>query len=704
MIVKIWPIKADYSGKRGKVGGWEGVKNTQEYIEDDEKVLVTEENLCDVPVLDKSNIYENAFINTEKDFHRVVNYISNEDKTKAKYVTRYLCNGDDVTQDFQWAAERIAVKSNGQANPDTGAMAFHIVQSFPEGLDISDEEVHQCGIELVKRLEKYQAVICSHVHPVVDEDGQVHGKAKHNHILINAFMHPDFYDPEKGGPRKYHDCKETYRQLQIYNDEIAIEHGLPIIQDPDQDRIYTWHETNEKNRNTSWKERVRMDVERCRRVAKNWNEYVRIMKLEGYDIKEKTHITYITPDGNRVRDNTLGQRFTKNSLELNWAVRDHQRERIKKELEDNKDLIVSDFVYHYGQELTVKIPLGSNKKDGQDSYFLPIHKDIKADDEALRSYLKIDQLYDICDETGQPVAAASGLEIIQSIEDLRDEDLMRRREEKRISDQELREKRRRREEEQEEEKRNEYYTDQRFKSSRTGAPYKAGVYDENGRRRTTIELIYVLALVVLNKEEYLWTPTSISPEQENERFFASTNWKVQELVNAIELARKEDLDTPAQLKNRMNIVGADLSRTKKAYDTVSKTKERMEPLAKSIADYKRTKRLAEGVLSLPESTEKREMQKKYSDVIENYKTAKHFLHVYKIVDEAGIDDFDARYEKIQRDLSELEDRRDELSEHYRRLKKLNYSLQLADDPQFLYGPSYPTVEQKENNREKEKSR
>ena len=27
MIVKIWPIKAVYSGEKGKVGGWQGVKN-----------------------------------------------------------------------------------------------------------------------------------------------------------------------------------------------------------------------------------------------------------------------------------------------------------------------------------------------------------------------------------------------------------------------------------------------------------------------------------------------------------------------------------------------------------------------------------------------------------------------------------------------------------------------------------------------------
>lgn len=702
MIVKIWPIKASYSGAKGKVGGWKGVKNAQKYIEDDKKVIVAaEENLCDIPVLGKEDVLDSSFINTEKDFHRVVDYMANEDKTKAKYVSTYLCKGDDVTLDFRLTAERMAVKSKGKVNPDTGAMAFHIVQSFPEGLDISDEEVHECGLELVKRLEKYQALVCSHVHPVVDDDGKIHGKSKHNHILICAFMHPGFYDPEKGGPRKYHDSKETYKQLQIINDEIAMEHGLPIIRNPDQDRIYTWHETNEKNQNTSWKERVRIDIERYRRAAKSWNEFVKIMRLEGYEVKEKTHVTYTTPDGNKVRDNTLGQRFTKNSLELYWAVRDHQRDRIKKELEENEDLVLSEFVCNYGQNLSAKIPLGPNQKDGQASYFLPLNKDIKANEEALRSYMEIDQLYDICDESGLPVAAASGLEILQSIEDLRDEDFMRRREEKRLSEQEVKEERKRREREKEEEKRKEYYTNQQLRNSRTGALYRTGVYDEDGRRRTAIELIVLLALIVLDKEEYLWTLGELTPNQEHEEFFASTNWKAQQMIDAIEIARLEDLDTPSQLEKRMKVVGADLSRAKKAHETVSRTKERMDPVANAIADYKRTRKLSEGIASLPEGAEKDKLQEEYADVIEEYKAAKHALYIHKIVSEAEINDFDIRYEKIQHDMNALEERKRELSEHYRRLKTLNYSLQRAEDPQFLYGPAYSVTKDHTNDNAKE---
>lgn len=320
MFVKISPIKADDPEKGGETCGWQKVRSTQKYIEAKEKVIVPEEDLKYYGFRDDSTAVNDFYYYTEKDFHRVIDYIVAEDRVEAKYVSKYMCWSDDVALDFQLTAAQIAFASRGRTKPDTGALAYHIVQSFPVDLDISNEEIHHCGIELVKRLEKYQALICSHVHPVFDKDSIEHGGAKHNHILINAFMYPDFYDPKKGGPRKYHDCNETYRQLQIYNDEIALEHGLPIIQNPDHKRSRSWKEANEKKKGTSWKERVRVDIEKYSRAAKSWDEFVRIMKLEGYDVKEKTYVTYTTPDGYKVRDCTLGKQFLKETLELYWQA------------------------------------------------------------------------------------------------------------------------------------------------------------------------------------------------------------------------------------------------------------------------------------------------------------------------------------------------------------------------------------------------
>ena len=694
MIVKIWPIKADYKGAKGKVGGHQGIKNAVEYIMDPEKVIVPPDDILVHKPYHEDDVLSGGGINTELDFHRLISYVANEDKTEGSYISTYRCRNRNVAVDFQKAAEMLALKSGFKVNPERGVMAYHMVQSFPENLDITNEEVHECGMELVRKLEKYQALICSHVHPVLDEEGEVHGRAKHNHIVFSAYIHPDFYDP-KGGPCKYNDCKATYRQLQIYNDEIAIAHGLPIIRQADMERTYSWKESDEKNKGTSWKERVRMDIKMCRRVAADWDEFLKLMKQEGYTLQVKKKVTYTTPDGHAVRGSTLGYEFTKEALDLYWAIRDHAKDVIKQDLWANQEPILSDFAYKYKGKLSVQIPLGPQFEENRQFAYVPISKDTKADEDALRSYMDMAQLYDIYNEQGEVVAVASGIEILRSIEDLKDEGRMRYREHLRMKENEIREERYRRavQREEEKERKERFYQNEEFKNSRTGGIYKCELYDENGRRRTLIELIFVLALVILDKESYLWVPREdVSKEQENEVFFTSTDRKLQLMVDSIELSRQEEINTPVQLEKRLNIVGAAYSRTKRAYHNTAKEGERMEPVADAVNTYRKTQKIAESIAAISDDAKKIELYRKYKMELDQFKSAKQMLLAKGITKDEDIIDFEQRYAKICADVQELDARLKDHAEHYRRLKKLEYSLQLAQEQKFIYGPAYPGVE------------
>lgn len=690
MIVKIWPIHASSSGGTRKPGGLQGIKNASDYIQGEQKVTVSNEKLDDISAFAGVFSDENDRLQAVKQLSRVVEYTADSDKTKVKYITKYRCSSDDIALEFQTTAEMLSLKSDGKAKVNTGIVAFHMVQSFPEGLDISDEEVHQCGVELLLKLKKHQGIICSHVHPVIDEEGEVHGKCKHNHILFNAFMCPEHYDPKKGGPRKYHDCTDTYRQLQVYNDEIAIAHGLPIIRDQDMERAYSWKEIDSINRGTSWKERMRMDLDMARRASKNWDDFAKALTFQEYSIDEKKHVTYTSPDGKKARGSSLGNRFTRQSLELYWAERDHAMQRIKRDIGENGHLILSDFVYHYGEPLFAKIPIGPQFVEDQQFYLLPLSNETKADKEAMCSYFNMAERYDICDAEGHIVNAAAGLELLRCIEDLRDETLMAWREQVRLQEKEKDEANRRcAEEEEEKRRRRETYENKRFLNSRTGNPYYVGIYDEDGRRRTMIELIYILALVILDKEEYLWIIVDVPEDQKDEVFYASPNWKIQMLIDSIELSRKEGLDTPADLDKRLDIVGADLSRTRGMLKAAIHVKESMNPLAAVVADYKKTKKLAETILAMEHSGEKVDLLKQHSDVLTQYKSAKKMMYRYRLMNEAAIIDFDKRYYQTNRDVERLKKEEKELRGHYSRLKKLEYSLQLAEDPKYIYGPRYP---------------
>lgn len=128
------------------------------------------------------------FIENEENIGRVFDYMANEDKTNGIYVSGYRCDPKRAIDDFRstWDAYKLDNGELLETDNNNETMAFHLVQSFPEDLKISDEEVHQCGLELLQKMKDYQGVVCSHVHPVVDEEGEVHGRCKHNHILINS--------------------------------------------------------------------------------------------------------------------------------------------------------------------------------------------------------------------------------------------------------------------------------------------------------------------------------------------------------------------------------------------------------------------------------------------------------------------------------------------------------------------------------------
>ena len=149
-----------------------------------------------------------------------------------EYVSGYLCDPDNALSEFETTKMSLLMQPNGKIKKENGNVAYHLIQSFPKDLEISDDEVHQCGLELCKKINAHQAVICTHYHPLKNKFGDIYCECKHNHILLNAYIHPDKLDPNNPKIIKYHDSKRTYAQLRVWNDEIAIEHGLPIIHNP----------------------------------------------------------------------------------------------------------------------------------------------------------------------------------------------------------------------------------------------------------------------------------------------------------------------------------------------------------------------------------------------------------------------------------------------------------------------------------------
>lgn len=567
MYVKIWPIKS-----KTVTGGKTGLKRSLDYIDDDEKTVSDEE--IDI-----------SYSKNEEDIKRTLEYMGNEDKTQHKYISGYLCDPELALEEFIAIKEQNLARLGKTLEDDEGNFAYHIIQSFPEGLDISDDEVHQCGLELCEKLGLYQAVICSHVNPVVDEEGEIHGVCKHNHILINSHC----MDPEKQNGKidkmKYHDCKETYAELQRINDEIAIEHGLPIIDNPDMNKKYSWLEVHERNQGTSWKEIVKEDIDEAKRVASNWKDYKKYLTDKGYEIKDNKFTSYKAPGQERsVRCKSLGKDYTKEAILKYWIERDRIKDEVNIEIEENK-----------------------KKNKAQEDY---------------------------------------------------------------------------------------YFNPRRF-NTKTKKPYYISAYDKvTGRRRTSVELILLLAMVIIKNEADKFNKSNMNIEDfESNPIYGKTDWKLQNMIDTIKVSREEKINNVEDIEKKLKESGIQLSRLKSQMKKNDTALNNMTTLYNNFETYNRLKDTVENIKSLPEGEEKERLKTDNAEVIKIFAETQAYFNNnaerQKLInDEKQGEDFIKRYQEIKDRKKELEEKLEKTSEVYRKYKKLQYHLELAQNDQYCYGPEY----------------
>lgn len=391
MICKVIPVKPQKNSIK------KGVRECLSYVMNREKAAGDYEENIRMPDF-KENICP------------ILDYTTNEEKTKKIYVSGYLCNPSTAAEEFYLTKSINLAKKGKTIEDDTGNQAYHIIQSFPDDLDISDAEVHQCAIDLVKKLGKYQAVIASHVNPVVDEDGIEHGKAKHSHIVINSHMNPEFVDPNNIDLIKYPNSRESYSILQQLNDEVAIEHGLPIIEDPFSRSGYSWIESKEANEGRSWKQRVKEDINEAMNASRSWDEYLKFMKKIGYTIHEGKHETYTTPHAQKVRGSTLGNEYTKEYINGYWNFRSNLQNQLNFELKRNEGTIpyskLKGLMEDTDCQYFIKIPRIHANTGENYALFYPLAE--ARDEKTVRTFINESDIYPVYRGKNELLGAVSG--------------------------------------------------------------------------------------------------------------------------------------------------------------------------------------------------------------------------------------------------------------------------------------------------------
>ena len=188
-VTKIWAVRG-------------AIEKPIDYIENPEKTTV----VGDAAETDEDLAEAGGDASDLQALEDVMEYAENEEKTEKKYfVTGINCETDQARTQF------LSVKR--QFHREGGIVAFHAYQSFAPG-ETTPEEAHAIGRELAERLwgDRFQVIVATHLNT----------HCLHNHFVLNSVSYKD--------GKRYHGCRQTYRELQKVSDEICKEHGLSIVE------------------------------------------------------------------------------------------------------------------------------------------------------------------------------------------------------------------------------------------------------------------------------------------------------------------------------------------------------------------------------------------------------------------------------------------------------------------------------------------
>ena len=192
---------------------------------------------------------------------------------------------------------------------DGGVQFYHMVQSFPKGADVDPRAVHEAARQLAGYFEGCEILVCTHT----DREHI------HSHCIINSVNF------ETG--RKVHMADEQIQELRVRNDQICEELGLPKFQKDEQRQSggMSNAEYYPASKGESWKFELMRVIDECMRCAGNREEFLILLRSEGYDATwtdSRKNITYVTPDGRKCRDNKLHiEKYLKENMEAEFGYR-----------------------------------------------------------------------------------------------------------------------------------------------------------------------------------------------------------------------------------------------------------------------------------------------------------------------------------------------------------------------------------------------
>ena len=208
-------------------------------------------------------------------------YILNPEKTEDTLYTaslNCLTNAEDAYLNMKMIYEHYSCRKYNEPPPLKGkgwVKAIHYIQSFDPKDNIPPELAHKIAKAFALKTfgENCQIVIATHV------DKQ----HVHNHFILNSYGIDG---------QKFYANKKSLDRIKEYSDRVCLAFGVqPYDKSKGKGRTMAYNEWENKKRGTSWKEKIRIAIDRLLGSVKNLDELLCELEEQGFTVKRGKYIS-----------------------------------------------------------------------------------------------------------------------------------------------------------------------------------------------------------------------------------------------------------------------------------------------------------------------------------------------------------------------------------------------------------------------------
>ena len=217
-----------------------------------------------------------------KTIAQTVDYVENPDKTRdGELITGYRCNIRIVDAEFKLSKEQYADQT-GRSQGKRDVVAYHIRQSFKPG-EITPELANELGRELALRFTggNHAFIVATHIDR----------KHIHNHIIFNS--------TNLACDKKFRDFKQSGRAIRRISDQICLEHGLSIVENPKPRKGHYGDWLGDKKKPTL-REQLQQAIDAAlEQKPADFSEFLKLMEATEYEIKKRGKAISFRGKGNK---------------------------------------------------------------------------------------------------------------------------------------------------------------------------------------------------------------------------------------------------------------------------------------------------------------------------------------------------------------------------------------------------------------------